>query len=68
VIERGPFLVAVTGHPDAFASAQRQVADLVNDTAGLGDEARPPGGDPAAPVGAPLVDASTVNPDNLTRN
>ncbi len=36
VIERGPFLAAVTGHPDAFASAQRQVADLVNDTVGLG--------------------------------
>jgi CRP-like cAMP-binding protein len=35
VIERGPFLAAVTGHPDAFASAQRQVADLVNDMAGL---------------------------------
>ncbi len=35
VIERGPFLAAVTGHPDAFASAQRQVADLVNDTGGL---------------------------------
>jgi hypothetical protein len=36
VIERGPFLAAVTGHPDAFASAQRQVTDLVNDTGALG--------------------------------
>jgi cyclic nucleotide-binding protein/MFS transporter len=36
VIERGPFLSAVTGHPDAFASAQRQVTDLVNDTGALG--------------------------------
>jgi MFS family permease len=25
-IERGPFLAAVTGHPDAFAAAERQVA------------------------------------------
>ena len=32
-IDRAPFLVAVTGHPDAFATAQRQALDLAPETA-----------------------------------
>ena len=31
-IDRAPFLVAVTGHPDAFAMAERQAAALVPET------------------------------------
>jgi len=31
-IDRAPFLIALTGHPDAFASAQQQAAALASDT------------------------------------
>jgi MFS family permease len=55
-IERAPFLAAMTGQPHAIAAATSAAAGT---------------GLPAAATGLPgmpVVDASTANPDNLTRN
>jgi hypothetical protein len=56
-IDRAPFLAAVTGHPDAFAAAERTVSQHA-----ASERLE------ASPAAERLVDASAVNPDNLTRN
>jgi MFS family permease len=58
-IERAPFLAAMTGQPQAMAAAT---------SAAVGTSSATSVSPPVAIPDVPVVDASTANPDNLTRN